>query len=212
MRSRSRGCARLLSGGREGGLTHVFDRALFRRHRERAVALPDSAYFDYLRIEMANRMVDRLDDITRRFPMALDLSCHRGHLYRAISANEGIGGIEHLVQCDFSENAIAQARLASASGRLATSFVVADEEALPFPDQQFDLVLSSLGMHWVNEIPALLAKIKAILRPDGAFIGCMIGGNSLLELRSSLYLAELERRGGMSPVQSLLTFLTQRPC
>jgi NADH dehydrogenase [ubiquinone] 1 alpha subcomplex assembly factor 5 len=185
------------------GLTKVFDRNLFKKHRCGTVTAVGADYYDYLRIEMANRLVDRLDDITRKFPLALDLGCHRGHLYRAINENEGIGGIEHLVQCDISANSVEQARVVSENGIIKSSFVVADEEALPFDDKQFDLVLSSLTMHWVNEIPAVLEKIKGILKPDGAFIGCMIGGNSLAELRHSLYLAELERTGGMSPVIQL---------
>ena len=52
----------------------------------------------------------------------------------------------------------------------------------------------------VNDLPGVLQKIKRVLKPDGAFIGAMIGGNSLSELRHCFYLAEAERRGGMSPV------------
>jgi NADH dehydrogenase [ubiquinone] 1 alpha subcomplex assembly factor 5 len=37
------------------------------------------------------------------------------------------------------------------------------------------------------------------LKPDGAFIGAMLGGETLYELRTSLQLAEIEREGGISP-------------
>lgn len=45
--------------------------------------------------------------------------------------------------------------------RCGTYRMVADEEAkLAFPDGTFDLVISSLSMHWVNELPGLFAEVK----------------------------------------------------
>ncbi len=38
-----------------------------------------------------------------------------------------------------------------------------------------------------------------MLKPDAPFLGVMFGGDTLFELRTSLQLAELERRGGISP-------------
>ena len=69
---------------------------------------------------------------------------------------------------------------------------------LPFPPQSFNAVLSSLSLHWVNDLPSLLSQINAILKPDSPFIAAMFGGDSLYELRTSLQLADLERRGGVS--------------
>jgi len=37
------------------------------------------------------------------------------------------------------------------------------------------------------------------LKPDGVFIGGMFGGDTLVELRVALQLAETEREGGFSP-------------
>lgn len=42
-------------------------------------------------------------------------------------------------------------------------------------------------------------QINKILKPDAPFIAAMFGGDSLFELRTSLQLADLERRGGVSP-------------
>ena len=71
-------------------------------------------------------------------------------------------------------------------------------EHLPFPPQSFDAVLSSLSLHWINDLPSYLSQIAAILRPDRPFIAAMLGGDSLYELRTSLQLASLDRRGGLS--------------
>ncbi|XP_069643655.1 arginine-hydroxylase NDUFAF5, mitochondrial isoform X3 [Haliaeetus albicilla] len=83
--------------------------------------------------------------------------------------------------------------------------VVADEECLPFKEDTFDLVVSSLSLHWVNDLPRAFREIHQALKPDGVFIGAMFGGDTLYELRCSLQLAELEREGGFSPHVSPFT-------
>lgn len=47
-----------------------------------------------------------------------------------------------------------------------------------------------------------------MLKPDGVFIGAMVGGETLYELRCSLQLAETEREGGFSPHVSPYTAVT----
>lgn len=80
-----------------------------------------------------------------------------------------------------------------------TREVVADEETIPYEPSSFDLVMSSLSIHWINDLPGILTQINHVLKPDSPFIGAMLGGDTLFELRTSLQLAESERRGGMSP-------------
>lgn len=80
-----------------------------------------------------------------------------------------------------------------------TRQVLLDEETLPYEPNSFDLVLSSLSLHWINDLPGILTQINNVLKPDCAFIGAMLGGDTLFELRTSLQLAEQERRGGISP-------------
>lgn len=80
-----------------------------------------------------------------------------------------------------------------------TRQVLSDEETLPYDAETFDLVLSSLSMHWINDLPGVLSQINNVLKPDCAFMGAMLGGDTLFELRTSLQLAEQERRGGISP-------------
>lgn len=72
-------------------------------------------------------------------------------------------------------------------------------ESLPFAPESFSAVLSSCSLHWINDLPSLFSQIARILKPDSPFLGAMLGGDSLYELRSSLQLADLDRRGGVSP-------------
>jgi NADH dehydrogenase [ubiquinone] 1 alpha subcomplex assembly factor 5 len=77
--------------------------------------------------------------------------------------------------------------------------VLNDEETLPFAPESFDMVLSNLSLHWINDLPGVLSQVNNVLKPDSPFIGAMLGGDTLFELRTSLQLAEQERRGGISP-------------
>ena len=68
-----------------------------------------------------------------------------------------------------------------------------------------EAILSNLSLHWVNDLPGTLIQIRQVLKEDGVFIGSMLGGDSLFELRTDLQLAELEREGGISPRVSPMT-------
>ncbi len=166
----------------------IFDRRVLRRHRDRAAAAINQ--HDFLIREVAERLLERLEDIRRVFPVALDLGCHHGAVAELLA---GRGGVENLVQTDISP---AMARLAAAPGRPA---VVADEEALPFAEASVDLVTSVLSLHWVNDLPGALLQIGRTLKPDGLFLGAMIAGESLMELRAALMQAEIEIEDGFSP-------------
>ncbi len=163
----------------------VFDRRAVRRHRDRAAA--GLAEHDFLIREVAERLADRLDDIQRDFPTALDLGCHGGQLGGLIGRR---GGIEMLCRADLSFE------MARRAGGPA---LVADEEALPFADASLDLVLSVLSLHWVNDLPGALVQIRRALKPDGLFLAAMLGGETLGELRQSLIAAEVAVAGGAGP-------------
>ncbi len=61
-----------------------------------------------------------------------------------------------------------------------TRQVLEDEESLPFEPASFDLVLSSMSLHWINDLPGVLGQINNVLKPDCPFIGAMLGGDTLL--------------------------------
>jgi SAM-dependent methyltransferase len=163
----------------------VFDRRLVRRHRERAAER--FARHDFLKREVAARLADRLSDTTRRFARVLDLGCHDGSLGRLVGQR---GEAELLVSMDLAE------RFARSAPGLR---LVGDEEWLPFAAGSFDLVVSALSLHWVNDLPGALVQINRALKPDGLLLAAMLGGGTLEELRQALLAAELEVEAGASP-------------
>lgn len=182
------------------GTMNVFNREMKRRQRNWAASLQDGHQYDYLRDEVGSRVADRVYDIARTFPLALDVGGGKSHIAEHLSKDV----VERLFLTDVSEKTLKQRR----ATEIPTHHVLADEEFLPFKENTFDLVVSSLSLHWINDLPGALRQIHQVLKPDGVFIGAMVGGDTLYELRCSLQLAETEREGGFSPHVSPYTAVT----
>jgi SAM-dependent methyltransferase len=163
----------------------LFDRDLHRRRLDRAALRFESANF--LKARAAADLVERLDAIVRDFPLSVDLGARDGSFARALAASPARQRIGLLIEADLSA-----AMLRPRAGPR----VQLDEERLPFGDQSLDLVVSSLCLHWVNDLPGALIQIRRALKPDGLFLGAVLGGETLNELRAALTQAELEILGG----------------
>jgi len=183
----------------------VFDRALLRHRRDRVAA--GWGGFSFLVEETAARLVERLEDITRRFPLTLDLGCHGGEVAHALAAlpEDKRGGIETLLQADLSPALAARTRATTAGYPWAGPVLACDEETLPVAPGSLDAILSNLSLHWINDLPGALIQARRALKPDGLFLASLLGGDTLVELRACLADAEIEIHGGLSPRASPLT-------
>ena len=167
----------------------LFDRRAWRAHRARAarLALTGAGGADFLHAEVAERLIDRLDLVGREFPLVLDLGARNGGLARLLAQRPGTARV---VASEPSA-----VFLATAPGLR----VAADPELLPFRDGSFDLIASVLALHWTADLPGALAQLRRALRPDGLLLAAMLGGQTLVELRTVLFEAELAEEGGVSP-------------
>jgi len=162
----------------------IFNRRRHAARRKRAAA--GFAEYSFLKQAAAEDISLRLSAINRRFDRVLDLGAHDGTLGRILHSDPALAGrIGDIIEADISP-AFVKRPLG----------VVVDEEALPFADASFDLIVSALSLHWVNDLPGALIQIRRALKPDGLFIGVLLGGRTLNELRQSLLGAEEEIRGG----------------
>lgn len=198
----------------------VFNRRAKWLQKERAAANAEaSRQTDYLKDEVAFRLCERLLDIKRTFPEALDFGANSCNIARALVRENPDNDparptspplathIGHLTAAESSPTLLFRDAEAPFNEALSMSrhvMSIAEEEAVgagqaPLVPGAYDLVLSSLSLHWINDLPGALAQINRLLKPDCPFLGAMLGGDSLFELRTSLQLAEQERRGGMSP-------------
>ncbi|MCO5610003.1 hypothetical protein L7F22_064238 [Adiantum nelumboides] len=112
---------------------------------------------------------------------------------------KGRGGLQKLITMDMSHDMIKRSmELVPSSSKLENHYVVGDEEFLPFKKGSLDLIISALGMHWVNDLPSAMMQCQVALKPDGMFLAAMLGGETLRELRIACTVAQLEREGGIS--------------
>ncbi|KAI9046728.1 hypothetical protein LZ554_009466 [Drepanopeziza brunnea f. sp. 'monogermtubi'] len=190
---------------------------IFNRHtkylqKERAASnVERSRQVDYLKDEVAMRLSERLLDINREFDNVLDLGANSCQIARALTLPERYpdptkepvsisSRLSKLTAAESSRSMLYRDVDLPFNKKITlTHEVLDDEERLPFEANTFDAVLSSLSMHWINDLPSLLAQINHVLKPDSPFLAAMFGGDTLYELRTSLQLADQERRGGVSP-------------
>jgi NADH dehydrogenase [ubiquinone] 1 alpha subcomplex assembly factor 5 len=162
--------------------TIIFDAKAVRLHRRRAA--PQLGRVCAVLDDLAERLLDRLDDTKAVFSTALDLG-GRGSIAGRLQAR----GCQ-VISADFSD------AMAAGAGGLA---VAIDGEALPFAAQKFDLVLANLSLHWINDLPGALIQLRQALKPGGLFLASMPALGTLAELRTALLDAELLLTGGVSP-------------
>ncbi|GAM84887.1 hypothetical protein ANO11243_028890 [Dothideomycetidae sp. 11243] len=193
-------------------IAHVFNNTQKTSQRSRAALNPSlSRSVDYVRDEIGTRLVTRLLDIPRHFDRVLDYGASSCHLARLLTtpnpdpdssrpvSDPLASRIGHITCADASHASLHRdAGQEWESSLSLTRTVLPHPEATPFPENEFDLALSCGALHWLNDLPGVLAGLNRALRPDAPLLAAMPGGDSLFELRGALQLADLERRGGIA--------------
>ena len=156
----------------------VFDRPLVRRRLSRALR---QGYADFLLVRAVEDLEERLSTVLRSFSLALDVGTPTPAVADALRRS---GRAETVIRL---------------SPVAEPGSVLGDEERLPFSGERFDLAVSLLALQGVNDLPGSLVQIRRALKPDGLFVGALLGGTTLTELRQALTQAEAEIEGGVSP-------------
>ena len=141
--------------------------------QRRAHATREFAEFRFLHDWCERDILDRLSIIRRDFPTAAILNDRSSD--------------------DFKQ------KLKTAKNITSLTSVMDENEYIPHPPASLDLLISIIDLHTINDLPGMLVQIRQCLKPDGLFIACMPGGETLYELRAVLMEAELSVSGGASP-------------
>jgi hypothetical protein len=166
--------ARIAAVHKPGMNKDLFDRAARRRAFARAARAPDDAH--WLLHRMADELCDRLSFVQRRFNRALII----GHCQQRIkSALETLG-----IECWHC--------MPHQDGQYLAKTIIADEDRLPVADGCFDLVIACGTLDGVNDVPGALILIRRTLRPNGLFLGSMLGGGSLPVLKQCFLGAQID--------------------
>lgn len=163
----------------------LFDRGLLRSRRARFAH--EIAAREFLIAYVAREIAERIEIMLRDFPRALDLGAYHGLLGRTVGALPSVGEVT------YAESVFDYA------ARCPRPTVVCDEDLLPFKDESFNLIVSGLALHRVNDLLGSLIQIRRALKPDGLFMAAALGSQALIELRQCLIEAEGEMAGGASP-------------
>ena len=153
----------------------IFDSARRATRLRRAIARFGDA--DFLHSRAADDAVNSLEATLRDFPAAVDISAHPGPF------------------ADRLTDSIAAQRV-GVPRRLSDGVADPGAQALGIEDGSADLIVSLMTLHWANDLPGALSQIRRALKPDGLFLGTLLGAATLRELRSVLTEAELAERGG----------------
>lgn len=156
-----------------------FDQQRVRRAFDRAA---DSyQQFAVLQNEVCNRLLEKLEVVKISPLMILDAGSGTGAAIPTLFAQYKKAQV---VTLDLSENMLLKG---NQHGNFLRSpqAVCGDIEKLPFADDSFDLVFSSLSMQWCNDLNAALVEAKRVLKPGGLYVFTTFGPDTLKELRHS---------------------------
>ena len=152
---------------------------------------------------VAEVMIERLSYVQRDFDTVVEFGCGHGVLSTAFLKSNP-RGLKKFIQCDSSQGMLDACFEATCDAlpdgvELEQHCVDEGADVLPFPRRSTDLVISSLGFHWINDIEHTLKQIRTMLKQDGVVFVAVFGGKTLAELQSCFTVAEQERDGGVSP-------------
>ena len=147
----------------------------------------DTAARDYERVaglqrEVAGRLAERLDLLRIRPLRVLDLGAGTGIGARLLQKRFPRA---RFVQLDCSWAMLDTARRRAPRWFSRHSFLCADAAALPLADRSFELVFSSLMLHWCGDLGRALREQSRVLRGEGLLLFSACGPDTLRELRQS---------------------------
>lgn len=111
-------------------------------------------------------------------PVALDVACGTG--LSTFTLHEYLGGEVHGV--DLSPDMVLKARENTKPLGLGIEFREGDVEALPYPDDKFNTIISNMSFHFFPDKLQALKEMKRVLAPGGMMGHLYGGGTHLKEL------------------------------
>lgn len=165
-------------------MTDLFDHRQVRRAFSRAAPGYDQAAA--LQREVAARLMETLDYLEDRVPqVVVDVGCGPGH---AAVAMQKRWPKAQVIALDLALPMLQQARRHTGGWRPFARHpgpVCADARALPLRDNSVDVLFSNLCLQWVEDLPAVFAGFRRVLKPDGLLLLSTFGPDTLFELRGA---------------------------
>lgn len=177
----------------------LFDPRQVRRAFSRAAAGYDAAAA--LQAEVRTRLLGSLDYLDDRVPsVVLDVGSGTGH---ASAAMRKRWPKAQVIALDLALPMLRQSRR-QAGWWKPFARVCADARALPLAEGSVDVIFSNLCLQWVEDLPAVFAGFRRVLKPDGLLLCSSFGPETLVELRDAF--ARADAAPHVSPFASIARF------
>ena len=164
----------------------IFDRELLSKKKIRAAR--SLSKDDFLIKRSFCDIKEKLSEMNRDFPIVLNLNdSSESHFVESLE----IKGAWKIIKTNLD--------LSLLISKNSSIKIVMDEENMAFADNKFDLIISVLNLHSVNDLPGCFIRLKESLKPGGVLIASMFGESNLFQLGQSLMKAELDVLNGASP-------------
>lgn len=161
-------------------MTSEFDPRHIRRAFSRSAGTYDAAAV--LQHEVEKRLLESLDYLGERAPaVVLDIGSGPGH---AAAAMRKRWPKAQVVALDLSLPMLQQAKK-NAGWWKPFARVCADARALPLAEGSVDVIFSNLCLQWVEDLPAVFAGFRRVLKPGGLLLCSTFGPDTLGELRDA---------------------------
>lgn len=159
------------------------------RHVRRAFSRAASSYAAAaaLQREVEKRLLESLDYLEGRTPqVVLDIGSGPGH---ASAAMKKRWPKAQVIALDMAEPMLREAKK-QAGWWKPFARVCGDAQALPLLDQSVDVIFSNLCLQWVEDLPAVFAGFRRVLKPGGLLLCSTFGPETLIELRDAFAQAD----------------------
>jgi NADH dehydrogenase [ubiquinone] 1 alpha subcomplex assembly factor 5 len=168
----------------------IFDFRLLVKNQQRY--LKNFSKHNFLFKEIADLIVENLQFFNREFEEVLEVNSRDGYLSNSILKVKKVKKL-------YKSNFVADFFNLDLNIDQNIEKILLKDEFLPPLDQKFDLIVSNLNFHFLNNIPQFLLQVKDSLKPQGVFIASFFGQDNLLSIREIFYKAESKIYNGISP-------------
>lgn len=144
-------------------------------------------------------MIEPVTQLTDRAALMRNRARASGDLFLHAIARDEIFSRLSEVNREFTNPVIVTGHPTAWAGFLPDAKLVEDRPVLEVATGAHDLLIHAMALHWADDPVGQLVQSRRALRPDGLFLGVMLGGQTLAGLRSALAQAESDIVGGLSP-------------
>lgn len=154
------------------------------KHVRRAFSRAASSYqaAAVLQQEVAKRLLESLDYLEDKQPQVV-LDIGSGPAYSTAVMKKRWPKAQ-VIALDLAMPMLVEARKQAGWWR-PFSRVCADARALPLADNSVDVIFSNLCLQWVEDLPAVFAGFRRVLKPGGLLVCSTFGPDTLMELREA---------------------------